>query len=196
MLNTLPRKKSPSDCLDTVVLRLQNFLNKEAVKTFGQRNSNIALLPPVIVPGSTYAEVQFTKDERSAYANLSPYAGEHWENMVYQLAHELVHLLDPLKRPPDGPGATWFEEAVATSFALKYLRLLGRRVWEPSGDYEYAYACIKEAGPNHLYVAGQLRRQFGHLSNIPADALKNAFNCRQEIADQLARRFLEKDRIA
>lgn len=196
MLLTLPKIKKPKECMNTVVSRLQDYLMKEATKTFGPRSGGVKLDLPKIVNGSEYPEVQFSYDKLSAYANLTDEAGERWENMVYQLAHELVHLLDPRPRHPDGPGATWFEEAIATSFGRKYLHLLAREVWEPKNEYEYAYKCVTEAGTNHLYLAGKLRQEYGHLSDIPEFALESAFKCRPEISKQLSQRFHDQTRIA
>lgn len=196
MLLILPKTKKPKECMDTVVPRLQARLMREATKTFGPRAGGVKLDLPMIVKGSEYPEVQFSDDRLSAYANLTDVAGEHWENMVYQLAHELVHLLDPRPRHPIGAGATWFEEAIATSFGRKYLHLLGRKVWEPANEYGYAYKCVTEAGANHLYLAGKLRKEYGHLSDIPELALKKAFNCRPEISKQLSQRFHDQSRIA
>jgi hypothetical protein len=121
-----------------------------------------------------------------AFASLSSSAGGYWPSFVYELAHEVVHLLNPTMGP-----ATWLEEGLTVSFSIHAQRIYGCKVQEPAaGGYQKALALVRKLDDSEFTFGQAIRERFGSLSNFSAPQLKLAFpEVPERFARQLARTF-------
>jgi len=157
----------------TEMAELQAKLDQLARNLFGPRKKK--LLTPKFVDGGP--KVRFTVDDTGAYAELSLYAAGYWPTAIYELAHEIIHILDPRPLPPLGKGANWFEEGLAVHFSLSALReMVGPTVsgsflehLEKNNEkYYVAFQLFSELDEDVYTRAGQIRQSAGHFSDATA----------------------------
>ena len=125
-----------------------------------------------------------------AFTELSR-AGEcYWPTVVFEMAHETVHLLDPV------PGGTNnLEEGVAVAFSLHVQPSFGVCIQPSIPSYLHAFqlAQILPGGP--LRAARRVREEFGMLNDITLQDLHDLFPSVDEaVLGILARRF-ERDAV-
>ena len=96
------------------VWAIQQELLARAEALLGQRDRSKIICQPIFVENGPN-----TPDLSGAFAALSMRAAGYWPTVVYELAHETVHLLNPVE------GYTnWLEEGVAEAFAVEMSRIL------------------------------------------------------------------------
>lgn len=111
-----------------------------------------------------------------AWAQLSPVAAESWTVSTFELAHETVHLLNPVV------GHTIiFEEGVAVDFSLQMsLQFFGGlevaiQDHGLTAQYREAWDLVRGLEGNVLTNAKAIRQQAGTLGNITIDTLRSFF---------------------
>jgi len=112
-----------------------------------------------------------TPELDGARADLSRNAAGYWPTTVYELAHETVHLLDPI------PGATIvLEEGVAEMFALEMVTTLAGEVFMSSLP-SYADACnaMKKLTSDIYGAARRVRETCGALSRATRADISHLF---------------------
>lgn len=101
-----------------------------------------------------------TPEGDGAFADLSRNAAGYWPTAVYELAHETVHLLDPV------PGNTnVLEEGIAETFALEMATLIGGKISKSSlPSYVDACHAVKRLTSDIYGVGRRVREKCGALS--------------------------------
>jgi hypothetical protein len=93
------------------VRALQLELLVKAEQDLGTRSTNYSIGEPRYDQDGP--RLRFSSDRLAVWAELSLNAAGYWPTLVFELAHETVHLLDPVQ------GHTNFlEEGIATAFQL------------------------------------------------------------------------------
>ena len=121
-----------------------------------------------------------------AFVELSRNAEHYWPTVVYEMAHETVHLLNPVAR---GNG-NYLEEGVAVAFSLYVQPMYGFKMSVQIPSYEYALQ-LADSLPVGTLAAGKLIRQhIGALSSATAQSLAELFPEGDEaVCDRLTQRF-------
>ncbi len=149
---------------------IQNTLMRHAESPFGTRNVQTTLCQPSF--HSNGPQLRNTPTLDGAFAELSPHAAGYWPTVVYELAYETIHLLDPLAGI-----TTWLEEGAAVEFSVLMSRPLTSHPMEPSAGTNYAAArdLVEHLPKPVLASIGHLRHTFGPLSSIIQDRILDAF---------------------
>ncbi|NEG64353.1 hypothetical protein GQQ23_18730 [Pantoea agglomerans] len=151
---------------------LQEKLDLCAQQLFGPRKKE--LFSPEFVEGGP--NVRNTQDETGGYAELSLNAAVYWPTAIYELAHEIIHLLDPRPGYPKGKGASWFEEGLAVHFSLSALRRIVKPTisafflehLKKNQKYYTAHQLFLELDKDVYSRARQIRQKAGHFSDASA----------------------------
>lgn len=160
--------------------QLQNQLMAEAEFIFGKKG-NVHLGMPVLAANGP--QVFHSIDGSEAWAQLGPYAANYWPTTVYQLAHETVHLLNPVIGP-----ASYFEEGIAVKFAdyaVSYTDYQGRMSDLALPEYKFALALIENIFLDSFAVAKHIRNEFGALSKANPLFFKEKYSLTDSIAQTL-----------
>ena len=132
--------------------------------------------------------IRNTPNLDGAFVELSRNAEGHWPTVVYEMAHETVHLLNP------GPGNTNnLEEGVAVAFSIHVQPSFG--ICIPTLDP--SYLCVFQLGSvlsgGALEAGRRVRDCFGALSAPTAQELQELFpNVDTIILRKLALRFMRR----
>ncbi|HEY1598679.1 MAG TPA: hypothetical protein VGG64_03710 [Pirellulales bacterium] len=164
--------------------RLQLDLMREAEAALGQRDMSKQLCQPAFGNGGPV--VVNTPNLDGAFARLSNNAAGYWPTAVYELAHETVHLLNPVV------GMTnWFEEGVAVRFSVGISARTTHPMAPPVGDRYYkALTSVNELRPCILEVAGTIRAVYGKLSDVTPGILTKLFpNANADLLKRLCDRW-------
>ena len=149
---------------------IQTHLLARAEAAFGPRNQSKKIYQPAFDDKGPYLSNSKTMD--GAFAILSLSAAGYWPTVIYELAHETVHLLDPVV------GITnWLEEGAAVEFAIRMTRELTQHPMAPPLDSNYATAhglVLQLPSPIDQSLAA-IRSQFGSLSAVSAEQLAATF---------------------
>ena len=131
-------------------------------------------------------QLRNTPNLDGAFVELSRFGECYWPTVVYEMAHETVHLLDPI------PGNTNnLEEGVAVAFSLDVQPSYGvsMRPSEPSYHYALQLVWMLPGGP--LEAANRVRRRYGALGSVTAQILEELFpNIDRAILSKLAEKFV------
>jgi hypothetical protein len=146
--------------------RLQNVLLAEAEALLGPRDSSKKIFQPVIhVDGP---RIRNTPNFDGAFVELSTNAGGYWPTTIYEMAHETVHLLNPVA------GYTnWLEEGVAVEFSLHAQSALSRApLQSPTLEsYRQALELVRSIPGGSFHIAKVIRASTGALSLATPEAL-------------------------
>lgn len=114
--------------------------------------------------------IRNTPDLDGAFAELSRTAECSWPLVVFQMAHETVHLLNPI------PGNTNnLEEGVAVAFSLYVQPSYGISVRPSSEAYVQVFHLAGMLPSEPLEAARHLRNRVGALSDVTAVDLEELF---------------------
>ncbi len=143
---TLPDTEPQCDKVTMWSLQLELLTWAEAL--FGIRDPSRILCQPCF-HNSERPEIQFTLDDSGAFAVLGCDAKRDWSYAVYQLAHETVHLLNPVK--------------------LGQANFLA----PSSSKYGKALKLVDKLPEGAILSARRIRREVGRFSAVsPEDLLK------------------------
>jgi hypothetical protein len=174
------------DAAANVIWSIQNTLLNEVEKRLGSRDTSKQICQPIFGKGGPHIIVSF--DFKQAYAKLSLNAAGFWPTAVYELAHETVHLLNPIT----GPG-TVLEEGVAETFALEMAESLGGFKQASSDCYKEAYGAVAALGPDVFAMAKMVREKCGSLNDITVLALQELFaSAKTDLIEKLVAKFERK----
>jgi hypothetical protein len=157
----------PDQCL-SFLWRLQNLLLAVAEQQFGPRADKKIYQPTFSAKGPRIIN---TPSLDGAFADLSLIAGGDWPVTVFELAHETVHLVDPVL------GCTnYLEEGVAVEFSVIMSQLVGGRRQEPSlGTYLEAWQLARQLHGGVFESAKKVRSRCGSLGKVGAADLLALF---------------------
>jgi hypothetical protein len=134
-----------------------------AESCFGQRDMTYELRPPAFAPDGPY--IMVWHEPKAVGAILSPNAANSWDVAIFELAHECVHMLNPVT------GYTnHLEEGIATDFQLLITPVLTARVVTANMEkYLHARSLVEELGTDVIQIGRQIREQFGAFKAISSD---------------------------
>lgn len=146
---------------------LQLELLSWAETLFGIRDPSRILCQPCF-HNSERPEIRFTLDDSGAFAVLGCDAKRDWSYAVYQLAHETVHLLNPVKLGQ----ANYLEEGVAVAMSLHVSRIYGFSFLAPSSSkYGKALKLVNKLPEGAILSARRIRREVGRFSAVSTEDL-------------------------
>ena len=148
---------------------LQQNLLSIAEAALGARDTSKKICQPGFTDDGPY--IRNTPELDGAFAELSRNSEYYWPTAVYEMAHETVHLLNPV------PGkGNYLGEGVAVAFSVYVQTLFGLQP-QPIGLASYRRAlelvCRLPNGP--LEAARQIRASVGALSQVTTQHLVDLF---------------------
>ena len=145
----------------------------------------------VVLHGNPQSAVAALR-KNSAFAVLSKNGeGKHgegyWPTVVYELAHETVHLLNPIKRGM----ATNLEEGVAVEFSMIAQQVYCLNPQLPTlSSYVDAHRLVRKLSTVPLASGREVRDSVGSLSSAKVPHLETLFpDVSKDIQTKLAERF-------
>ena len=171
------------------VWAVQLHLFRIAEDLFGPRDPSIALWQPQFEDAGP--NVRFSLDGLGVFAELSTNGESCWPTVIYELAHETVHLLDPGLLGT----ANYLEEGIAVAFSIYAQHLYCvDRVQTPceSSKYGLALKLVSALPGQPLLCAGRIRRDIGRFSAVtPQDLVRLFPTINPQLANDLTRKFSE-----
>ena len=121
-----------------------------------------------------------------AFVELSRNAEHHWPTAIFEMAHETVHLLNPVALD----AGNVLEEGVAVAFSLYVQPIYGFSMEVGMPSYVDAFQ-LADSLPGGALASGKLIREtFGALSSATAELLSEFFpGVDREICARLAGGF-------
>ncbi len=152
---------------------------------YGLRDQSFRVFHPQFCENGPNIRIEYVP--RGAYAQLSYNGRFYWPTVVYELAHETVHLLNPVERGE----ANNLEEGVAVAFSLHAQKSFGVNIQGPSmPSYTCALSLIEALPNDPLQSAGRIRREVGRFSDVSADDLVGLFpELDVGVANRLSNKF-------
>ena len=147
---------------DLKVFDLQNELLKEAEILLGSRDSSKKIYHPSWDNDGPHIRYSPSKD--GACAELGTNAKNDWMMCVYQLAHEVIHLLDQ----HGGDQTTLLEEGIAVKFSLDMLEKYGFESTDlPTAlTYKNALLTLNKIDSDPYKVVKKCRQLCGNFISI------------------------------
>lgn len=158
---------------DVALWQLQCFLLTECESRLGSKASNIKIYQPTIDGDRPHLINE--KSGGGAFACLSDSSKSYWPTTLYELAHETVHLLNPVA------GFTnYLEEGFAVIFAEEMSKSQTNHPMVSTsggiGDYYSKAAELVQRLPNPAYECGkEIRATFGSLGTVDNHQLRSLF---------------------
>ncbi|EHG1331818.1 hypothetical protein [Vibrio vulnificus] len=173
----LPEQSKPE------VWKLQLFLLQEAEKLLGSKEQDKKVYQPTFSDNPDDApRIMNSASFDGAWAHLSHNSKTYWPCTLYELAHETVHLLNPIA------GYTNFlEEGVAVAFSIDMSKSLTEHPMSPiDKNYKRAYELVRLL-PGDLYEsASKIREHCGSLGKATVESLTELFpSLSYEIIEEL-----------
>ncbi|GIU41384.1 hypothetical protein [Shewanella colwelliana] len=161
-------KVLPKDS-EVSVWALQKFLLGEAEKLVGKKANDKEVFQPTFEKDGPFIRNRVQND--GAWAVLSNNAGGYWPTALYELAHETIHLLNPVV------GYTnYLEEGIAVAFSIDLSKSETAHPMSPSNKYYQRALELVQLLPDGVYEsAKRIRIKFGSLGNADPAGLKELF---------------------
>ena len=179
----LPQTKPRDD--PNALWGLQMELLSKAESILGPRDESRKIYQPRFTDDGP--QIRNTPNLGGAFVELSR-AGEcYWPTVVYEMAHETVHLLNPI------PGNTNnLEEGVAVEFSLNAQQSYDISTQRPSKEsYLYVQQLVGMLPGGSLEAAKSVRDRVGALSDVTAQHLEELFpNVDKVVLSKLSERFI------
>jgi hypothetical protein len=193
MTATIPKLSFPSFRPDTdegepMLWAIQQQLLGHAEVLFGARNQSKKIYQPIFREDGPIVINTPTLD--GAFAALSIGAGGYWPTVVYELAHETIHLLDPITG-----NTNWLEEGAAVLFSVQMSKAMTTHPQQPKpgSAYEEALSLLEvlpDPIPNSITT---IRKKVGALSAVTSEALRELFpSLPEEASNQLSDRCIPR----
>ncbi|WP_236734022.1 hypothetical protein, partial [Aliivibrio fischeri] len=176
--NVLPRDSK------SAVWALQIFLLAEAEKLVGVKAIDKEIFQPTFEKEGPFIRNRVQSD--GAWAVLSDNAGGYWPTALYELAHETIHLLNPIV------GYTnYLEEGIAVAFSVDLSKNETTHPMSPNDKYYQRALKLVQLLPDGVYESARsIRNKFGSLGNAEPVGLKELFpTLKTEIAEELCTEF-------
>ncbi len=183
--------------------KLQHDLLIWAEELFGERDTSWNLVPqPMFGNRNPHIFYPDPASLKLVMIKLGRGAREKWTKVLFQLAHEVIHLLNP-NRPDPGecPVTSYLEEGVACAFSSYVQRMCGITgidfVRDDLPAYVYAHRLVKRLPKGNIAAAKRIRREMPPGTSLSAVTTKHLLqifpNLDMEHADALASMF-ERDK--
>ena len=153
----LPQDTSPQDA-PAALWALQQELLDLAEGLLGPRDRSKQICQPVFNDDGPF--LRNTPDGDGAFAVLSPNAAGYWLTAIYEMAHETVHLLNPV-----AGGVNFLEEGIAVAFAMRAMAAYGQPPFETDvALYTEALNLVRALAPDVFAAGRRIRERAGALS--------------------------------
>lgn len=171
---------------------LQLQLLEMAEEIFGPRDSSLRMYQPqidkeksqIVLRGLELCRPRFTDDgpqvnfdNKKVFAELSRCGERYWPTVLYELAHETIHLLNPVTLGT----ANYLEEGVCVAFSIEVQHKfdLGPDycIQRPKKNCKYAIALslVNQLPEPVLCSASKLRNKAGSLSDVTVKDLRSLY---------------------
>ncbi len=173
--------------------RLQTDLLLWTRELFGERDTSWSICPPEVVGGIPHIFFLDDRTTRLVRINLGDGAEENWNIVLYQMAHEVIHLLNPRK----GCKANNLEEGVASAFSYHVQELSGitknKFVYHNHDAYKCVHNLVSRLPGGAIVGAHRIRNEMppcSSFSSISTVNLERIFpGIDSELADTLTSEF-------
>lgn len=186
----------PEDDYQALV-KLQSDLLDWAEELFGERDKRWTILPPKFENGHPHTFYVDHDTFDLILVKLGDKARDKWTYVLYQLAHEVIHLLNPRR----GCKANSLEEGVASAFSYYVQRRCG--IAEPCfvrhghRAYEHVHNLLNQLPGGDIAAAKRIRKEIpagSSFSSVMRVSLERIFpEIDGELAAALASKF-DRDR--
>ena len=160
---------TPADEDEKELWALQTFLLTQAEGFFGVKNANKKIYHPTFEGDKP--NIVNTPNLDGSFASLSQNARKFWPTTLYELAHETVHLLDPVV------GCTnYLEEGFSVLFSIDMSKTYTEHPQAPTDPiYIEALALVTQLSNTPYDAAKMIRNKFGSLGAAEVDGLHGLF---------------------
>jgi hypothetical protein len=167
---------------DAGVWQLQLFLLQEAEARLGPMDPSKKIYQPTFQNDGP--RIINTPNFDGAFASLSMNAAVYWPTTLYELAHETIHLLNPI-----AGYSNYLEEGLAVAFSVEMSRTKTTHAMQPNDIYYATAWKLVLQLPGDPYVAGaKIRGSCGSLGNAESDSIKSLFpEIREGLAEELCK---------
>ncbi len=174
--------------------RLQNQLLGWAEELFGKRDTCWTPVPPIFGNRNPHTYYPDPAALKLVQVKLGRTAREKWTRVLYQMAHEVIHLLNPRR----GCKANNLEEGVACAFSAYVQRRCGitgeNFVRDDHDAYLYAYKLVRRLPSGSISAPKRIRKEMPagtSFSSVTSEDLKRIFYPKvcTELADALTSTF-------
>ena len=162
---------------------LQLELLSMAESILGRRDKSKKIYQPQF--SDEGPRIRNTPNLDGAFCELSRAGDCYWPTVVFEMAHETVHLLNPV-----AGNANNLEEGVAVAFSLCVQPMYGISVQPPMPSYRLALQLSGMLPGGPLRAAKLVRDRVGSLNDVTAEGLRDLFPSIDEVVSRrLAERF-------
>lgn len=122
--------------------------------------------------GHEISRIMFSgNNSNNIYIRLETDPADWISQALYQLAHETVHLLAPVRGKANN-----LEEGVATYFAGHYMKVKMSEQWNPGMEsYEVVLRKVQQTLVNNPYCIRELRREYPYFYNMDKNDVYEMF---------------------
>lgn len=183
----LPDTRPADDCEG--LKKLQKDLLDWAEELFGQRDGGWMICPPDFDLDDDQPHIYYPKPfaKKLVQIKLVPEANDKWPIALYQMAHEVIHLLNPKEKDLETgfrDSANVLEEGVACAFSFYVLRRCNIKVElyknESKLSYRQAHKLVARLQSGDIAAAKRIRREIPagtSFSAVTANDLIRIFPC-------------------
>ncbi len=171
--------------------KMQCDLLDMAEHLLGQRDYSFCICQPEFGTGPPIV-LSSPNNSSERRAVFSSNARFYWPTVVYELAHETIHLLNPVTHSE----VTYLEEGVAVAFSIHAQKKYRESAQEPNPDkredrkYAFAYSLVEKLPDSILGSGKKIRQKVGRLSDATAIDLRDLYpGLEHSIAEKLASKF-------
>ena len=163
---------------------LQQQLLSLAESVLGPRDKSKTILPPHFHDNGPHIRNTVALD--GAFVELSRNAEYYWPTAVYEMAHETVHLLNPISGD-----ANFLEEGIAVAFSIWVQQLYGIHMEPSMESYLRALKLVRMLHPDPLEAGRRIRDHAGALSGCGEHQLSELFpGVKRSVLADLASEFV------
>lgn len=164
----LPKGLPPSEN-PTALWSVQQQLLGLAEDILGPRDTSKIICQPVFTDDGPMIRNTLSLD--GAFAELSRNAENYWPTVIYELAHETVHLLNPKA----GVG-NWLSEGMAVAFSQYALQSYGMDPQEVKMEsYRRSLELVSKLPPDPLTAGRRIREGCNSLNDATGFILESLF---------------------
>jgi hypothetical protein len=148
---------------------LQQQLLIVAEYLVGRRDQSKTIYQPAFHENGPHIRNTPTLD--GAFVELGAGSKVYWPTVVFEMAHETIHLLNPVE------GYTnWLEEGVAVEFSIHAQQLFGVPIQSPTaGPYFEALEMVRSLPGGTFSAAYRVREIAGSLGTVTVEQLCSLF---------------------
>ena len=179
--NRLPETKPRDD--PGALWALQVDLLSMAESILGRRDHSKKIYQPQFSDHGPC--IRNTPNLDGAFAELSRASELCWPAVVFEMAHETIHLLNPVTGSTNN-----LEEGVAVAFSLYVQPSFGVSIQPSTPSYLHALQLARTLPGGPFQAAALVRNRFGALNNITIQDLRRLFpSVGEEVLSSLAESF-------